>query len=131
MSTTKGPRAGAEALGARSGNGDLGRARRQARKVTGTYFQPATSYSPTATLTLKPDSQDIQQYSDDIYTFGYWLAADGAVAFDVSTSQTGEFAGCIFLGEVSKHGIGSQRSPGVVDCFGFQYPWRAVKEKKS
>jgi Tetratricopeptide repeat len=88
----------------------------------------------TGTLTIKPDGLDIQEYTgpggiDADYNFGHWATQDGVIAFAVESSQFGTNAGCIFIGDVSKSGIGTSGNQGVVNCGGYLYSWSAIRIK--
>jgi len=102
-------------------------------KAEGKYSQTDTIPDEgTATLTIKPDGLDIQEYSgpggiDPDYNFGHWATQDGVIAFAVESSQFGTNAGCIFIGNLSKRGISTSGAHGVVNCEGSLYRWSATR----
>jgi hypothetical protein len=97
-------------------------------RVQGKYRQTDTlPDAPAAILTIKANGLDIQDYPDSDYNFGHWARQDGVIAFAVESSQFGDNAGCIFIGDLSTGGINASGTPGVVDCGGSLYSWSATK----
>jgi hypothetical protein len=105
-------------------------------KAEGKYSQTDTIPGDgTGTLTIKHDGLDRQEYTgpggiDPDYNFGHWAVQDGVIAFAVESSQFGTNAGCIFIGNLSKSGIGTSGAQGVVSCDGTLYSWSALRSRK-
>ena len=64
------------------------------------------TWSQTATGPIPPDPIDIDT--------GYWVSLGSAVALSVYSNTNEE--GCLFLGQVTKHGLDLKSKPGRYNC---------------